>query len=121
MNHSQYGSKLVKPGKKIEELRIKHGMSQSDLARSIGTSQNTVSKIESGVTLRSGYFPAIAKVFKITTEELLSEHQPEEVDVDPYKAKLIRRIEEAPQEDLDEIEQAINAVLKLAELKRQTR
>lgn len=109
---------LVNVGKKIESLRLRRGMSQGELAKLIKTSQNTIHKIESGETKRSGFIPAIAAALGCQTEELLSSAQPREPKISPYQAKLIRKIENADEEDLAEIELAINAVLKISKLKR---
>lgn len=46
-----------------EQIRIKRealGLTQTQLAEAVGTNQQTVEKIENGVTKRSSYLPAIA-------------------------------------------------------------
>lgn len=105
-------------GKRIEMLRTQQGMSQNDLAKRIGTSQNTIHKIENGETKRSGYIPAIAAELGFSAEELISGAVAASPDVTPMQAKLIRKIKDANEQDLTEIEEVMNAVLKIAELKR---
>ena len=107
-------------GKKIEGIRVQKGMSQLDLAEIIGTSQNTIHKIETGITKRSGFIPAIADALNLTTEALLSDNPTEEIKISPTQAKIIRKIENAHQDDIAKIESAIDAILMLSELERST-
>jgi len=43
----------------IRDTRVARGMTQEQLAREIGCPQQTIEKIESGKTRKSGYFPVI--------------------------------------------------------------
>lgn len=108
----------VNLGKRIETLRNQLGMSQSELAKRVKTTQNTIHKIESGETKRSGFIPVIAEQLGCTTEELLGSGEVHKTELSPMREKLIRKIKDADQQDLTEIEDAINAVLKIANLKR---
>ncbi len=63
-------------GRTIAELRKKKGLTQAELAERLRVSDKTVSKWENG----SGYpeitqIPALAKVFSVTTDRLLSEER----------------------------------------------
>lgn len=113
-----YIDEAVKLGKRIETLRNQLGMSQSELAKRVKTTQNTIHKIETGETKRSGFIPAIAEQLGCTTEELLGAGEAPKAELSPMREKLIRKIKDADQHDLTEIEDAINAVLKIADLKR---
>lgn len=108
----------VNLGERIALLRDRQKMSQNELAERIKTSQNTIHKIESGLTKRSGYIPAIAAALGLTTEELLSEQEISEPATSPLQAKLIRKIQEADEETLTEIEEVLDAVLKIAKIKK---
>lgn len=45
----------------VRETRIERNLTQDDLAREVGCPQQTIEKIERGVTKKSGYLPAIFK------------------------------------------------------------
>lgn len=56
---------------KLEELRKKNGMTQSDLAAMVGVQQNTVSQWESGKrnpTIQM--LMSLSKIFRCTIDEL---------------------------------------------------
>lgn len=104
-------------GKKVESLRRQKGMSQKELAKLIGKSQNTIYKIEADVTQKSAYLPEIAKALGTTLDELLNSSPVEESSISPERARLIRKIESAQQGSLKELESVIDAVLKVHETK----
>lgn len=58
------------PGDRIALKREQLGWSQDELARKVGTFQQTIEKIEKGITKRSGYFPKIAQVLEMPMSEL---------------------------------------------------
>lgn len=56
----------------LENLRVRHGMTQQQLAEKLGVTQGVISNYESGLkvpTLLTGI--KIARIFGITTEELI--------------------------------------------------
>jgi len=57
---------------KIQELRIKLGMSQSDLAKAAGVSLQTIHRIESGKTKNPDHetIVAIAKALLVDVEQI---------------------------------------------------
>ena len=61
-------------GKKIRDLRVKHGVAQADLAKAIGLeSHAAISDIERGKTnLKVTQLSKIASFFKMTVEDLLN-------------------------------------------------
>jgi transcriptional regulator with XRE-family HTH domain len=60
-------------GDKIKALREAAGMSQAELARAAGLSQQAISKIEVNLSVSTRKLVAIARVFGKTAEELSSE------------------------------------------------
>lgn len=102
---------------KLKCLMEGQGLTQKQLAEKAGVSQNTIFKITSGATKNSRHAPAIAKVFGLTTEELLSLEPPPEPDKSPEKARLLRKVEDASETALPEIEKAVDAILKADEVK----
>lgn len=58
-------------GKRIEELRTKHGFSQANLATFLGIDQSLVSRIERGErTLNESLLDQLSALFGITVKEL---------------------------------------------------
>ena len=58
-------------GLKIKELRIKHGLTQDDLASKLGVSFQTISKWENLVTMPDvALLPEISEAFGVTIDEL---------------------------------------------------
>lgn len=107
-------------GQKVSNARQLLGLTQAELAKSINVSQNTIFKIEKGITLESGHFPKLAKVLGMTTEQLLADDfEPPKPEISPAKAKLIRKVMEADDALLADIEQAIDAALIVGNLKKQ--
>ena len=63
--------KIMELGLKIKDLRIKHGLTQDDLANKLGVSFQTISKWENLVTMPDiTLLPEISEVFGITIDEL---------------------------------------------------
>lgn len=58
-------------GSIIRAAREARGMSQDDLARRVGTKQQTIDKIESGTIKHSRYFPKIALELRIEIARLM--------------------------------------------------
>jgi transcriptional regulator with XRE-family HTH domain len=68
---------MVKPvrqtaGELIRSLRTARGITGAELARKIGTTKETIHKIEKGLTLQSGVLPDIARELGVPIEELLT-------------------------------------------------
>lgn len=59
------------PGEIIREKREAAGLSQTELAKRIGTNQQTIDKIEDGTTRQSGFLPAISAELGINLEQLI--------------------------------------------------
>jgi len=60
-------------GDKIKALREAADMSQTDLGKAAGLSQQAISKIESNLSITTRKLVAIAKVFGKTAEDLSSD------------------------------------------------
>ena len=61
-------------GENIKELRLRHGMSQEDLANMIGKSRSAVSMYESGeIVPRMGVIEDMARIFSVSKSEILGE------------------------------------------------
>jgi len=61
-------------GQRIRRARVRHGITQAELARRIGVSTNTMNNIETGETPdpRASRIKAIAEVLGVTTDALLN-------------------------------------------------
>ena len=103
---------------KLKLLLEQHGLTQSQLAKKTGVSQNTISKIASGRTQNSRHLPAIAKAFELSVEELLDEKDHPPPEISPTKARLLRKIENANDSALCDIENAVDAIIKTDEVKK---
>jgi len=65
---------VVNVGEKIQEHRMKNGLSQEVLADKLGVTRQSVSRWELGQALPElDKIVAISRLFKVTTDELLLE------------------------------------------------
>lgn len=54
---------------RLRELREAHGLSQTDIARVLHTTQSQISKWENGVsTMRTRYYVALAKYYNVSLD-----------------------------------------------------
>lgn len=75
-------------GKRIEELRIAEGWSQTELANKVGVSQGTVSQWESGARVPSGdCVVTLAQIFDTSSDFLLGLVD-EQIRLVPYFREL---------------------------------
>lgn len=106
-------------GKKVELCREQLGLNQTELGDLVGATQNTIFKIENGITQTSRYFPKLAKLFGMTMEEFLSDdYVPPPPEISPARAKLIRKVMGADEQLVDDIDTAIDAAITVASLKK---
>ena len=60
-------------GKNIKELRVEKGLSQAQLAKLVGVTQGAIYFWEKGINEpTAGYVKQLAKIFSISTDDLLS-------------------------------------------------
>jgi transcriptional regulator with XRE-family HTH domain len=84
----------MKAGKWTEQLRARHGLSQTQLAYRAGTSQQAISRIE-----RGGVSPSIAFLERLAVacgEDLVLDAHAREVPFDP--SQLYARLAMAPED-----------------------
>jgi transcriptional regulator with XRE-family HTH domain len=66
------GEKIVKLGNNVKELRVKKGISQTDLAYKIGKNQPSINRLEKGnINPSFLYLTEIAEGLEVTISELL--------------------------------------------------
>jgi len=58
-------------GEKVREWRLASKLSVSGLARKVGTFRQNIENLEEGEVAQPRYAPALAKVMRVTTDELL--------------------------------------------------
>jgi transcriptional regulator with XRE-family HTH domain len=58
-------------GKMVRQARLAHGWSQPELARRVGTTQQTIEKIELGKVRHSSFLPAIAQELGIAVAKVV--------------------------------------------------
>jgi len=64
-------------GKRLRELRVQRGMTQSDVADELRINQSSVSDYEKGVVrMHAALVAGFARVFKVTTDQLLGLEKP---------------------------------------------
>lgn len=63
----------IKKGDRIRELRTKRGITQTELAKLLDTTKQTVSKYENGIitNIPSDKIEAMAKIFNVSPEYIL--------------------------------------------------
>lgn len=91
-------------GKKIKELRLKSGLSQTDLAKKLAyDSATAISLIENGSrSLRSKDLVIIKNIFNVSYEELLGK-------------EVQRMVDESIDEQITETMKKLNVLMKLKE------
>lgn len=103
-------------GKRLAALRKEAGFTQRKLAAELGISQRMVAYYESQTDQPPAHLlPAIAKVFAITTDELLglkSERPPAAKPKNPQLWRRFRQIEKLPLSERRQLLGVIDAVLE---------
>jgi len=82
-------------GKNIKRLRQVKGLTQKDLAKKVGLTKDTISKIERGEqeNVGSKYLISICRELNVTMEELFMEHPEEKVIKIVFSKQNIRSVE----------------------------
>lgn len=64
-------------GKRLRELRLQRGMTQSEVADELGINQSAVSDYEKGVVrMHAALVAGFARIFKVTADQLLGLEKP---------------------------------------------
>jgi len=94
--------------KKIKELRIRIGMTQSDLSKAAGVSARAVFNWENGSIPRPMHVLSLGKIFKISPADLMSteELKPEDAAPGPAlnSAAVLRDLAKALNQAADQLE-----------------
>lgn len=100
---------------RIVEIRKERGITQIELAKTLGVTQSMVSRIERGeLRLNGEVIVKLAKLYKVSTDELLGvkpigEPQP---TISRRWLKRLKMIERLPKRDQDGLIQTIDRYLK---------
>lgn len=89
---------------RIRELRLKNGIKQTELAKTLGLSRSAINAWEMGVSVPSTqYLIDLSKLFRVSTDHLLGREEKEMVDVSDLSESdkamvygLVRRLREGP-------------------------
>ncbi len=106
---------MQKLAARIVELRKERGITQVELAKTLGVTQSMVSRIERAeLRLNGEVIVKLAKLYKVSTDELLgvkpiSEPAP---TVSRRWLKRLTKIEQLPKRDQDGLIQTIDRYLK---------
>jgi len=105
-------------GKKIAALRKADKMSQTELAKALGTSTSVIGRYERDeMTPSIDAARKIAKILNTTVGYLLSETEQENVFKNPDMLKRLNEIENMQEEDKNHILYAIDGLIKSVKLK----
>ena len=99
-------------GCRIAKQRTELGMSQEELAESIGVNRNTVMRIENGEhTPRADRIAAICEVLHLTPNDLFGKRNSPKATEDPRLLQLQMALEQLSQEKQDTFFQMANVLV----------
>ncbi len=85
-NEAKEGDPMV--GERIKDLREKHNMTQTALARRLGLSRSAVNAWEMGVSIPSvPYLLELSELFRVSVDYLLGRSRAEMVDISSLSAE----------------------------------
>jgi len=91
-------------GERIMQAREQAGISQTELAQTLGVTQQTVLTWERKVSsIRTDTLIKLANIFKVSTDELLGLKPPRETTPKGRLQKLVREISEMPRGQRDRL------------------
>ncbi len=103
-------------GQRVSRLRKERGITQVELAATLGISQPVVSLYErDGLAFRWDHLVALARLLRVSADELLgikAETAPRRGPKDTRVAKLLREVESLPRRDRDALIRTIEAFLR---------
>lgn len=107
-------------GRRLKELRRRRGLSQKDLASSIGVHPLQVSKYETGSNFPTvGKVIEIAKILQVSMDDLFGEVVPEETKVRNLRLlHKFRELENLPKDDQDTAVKLIDALIAKGKIKQ---
>jgi transcriptional regulator with XRE-family HTH domain len=109
---------MLKLAARVVKIRKERGITQVELAKTLGVTQSMVSRIERGeLRLNGEVIVKLAKLYKVSTDELLgvkpiSEPTP---SVSRRWLKRLTKIEQLPKRDQDGLIQTIDRYLKASD------
>lgn len=81
---------MIDFGSNLKTLRLREGWTQAQLAQKLGITKSVISAYETGLRLPSyDILIHIAKIFKVSTDYLLSLESPQQVDLSGLTDKEI--------------------------------
>ena len=103
-------------GRKVQELRKSHDLSQTDLGKIIGISIKHLSKVENDKLLpHSLTIKKMAEYFKVSVDYLLFDDVPKNIDPSKFNdaelVDLMHQSEDLPQEDRATAKNVIKALI----------
>jgi transcriptional regulator with XRE-family HTH domain len=98
----------VTPGELLRNVRLRHGLSQDQLADRAGTSQAAISRIEGGLV--SPTFETLARLLDLMGERLGLDAEP--IDYGHDRAMLRQNLARSPGERIDHNVSLANFVLR---------
>jgi len=102
----------------IVSIRKDQGITQIELAKTLGVTQSMVSRIERGeLRLNGEVIIKLAKLFKVSTDELLGVKQitNDQPEISRRWLRRLKRINQLPKRDQDGLIQTVDRYLKAAE------
>ncbi len=103
---------------RIVSIRKDQGITQIELAKTLGVTQSMVSRIERGeLRLNGEVIIKLAKLFKVSTDELLGVKQitNDQPEISRRWLRRLKRINQLPKRDQDGLIQTVDRYLKAAE------
>ncbi len=103
-------------GRRVARLRKEKGITQVELAETLGITQPVVSEYErDGLSFRWDQLVTLARLFRVTADELLGlsrEAAPRRGPRDTRLARLVGEVEALPRRDRDALVRTIEAYLR---------
>ena len=109
---------MAELGQRVVRIRKEKGITQVELAESLGVSQPIVSRMEQGgQRLHGELIVQLAKIFGVTTDELLGARngKPKNQPVPRRWLRRLKKIDQLSKRDQDGLIQTVDRYIKAAE------